>query len=82
MNGNRYIVEATAENFTPLVTGNSARGPALVYYWPQYSGPCMRLLPRLVKLADVFAGRFCWRCWTLMRTRGSPANAASQASPA
>lgn len=57
MNGNRYIVTATPEYFALLLLGSSARGPVLVYYWSRHAGPCMRLLPRLVKLAAELGGQ-------------------------
>ena len=41
-----------------MVLDNSRRGPVMVYFWSPATGPCMRLLPRLVKLADEFGGRF------------------------
>ncbi len=41
-----------------MVIENSFKGLVLVYFWSQNAGPCMRLLPVLVKLADEFSGRF------------------------
>ncbi len=41
-----------------MVIENSFKGLVLVYFWSQNVGPCMRLLPVLVKLADEFSGRF------------------------
>ena len=58
MESSPYIVEARPENFRPLVLGNSRKGPVLVFYWSPNAGPCVRLLPRLVKLAGEFGGRF------------------------
>ena len=53
-----YIFDATAENFQRLVMENSAKGPVLVNYWSPRAGPCMVLMPRLVRLATEFSGRF------------------------
>lgn len=53
-----YIFDATADNFPRLVLENSARGPVLVNYWSPRAGPCMMLMPRLVRLATEFGGRF------------------------
>jgi len=54
----RFIFEATAENFPRLVLENSEKGPVLVNFWSPKAGPCMMLMPRLVRLADAYAGRF------------------------
>jgi putative thioredoxin len=53
-----YVFDATAENFQSLVLGNSHRGLVLVHYWTPKAGPCMVLMPRLVRLAGEYAGRF------------------------
>ena len=53
-----YIFDATAENFRQLVLENSERGPVLVNYWSPRAGPCMILMPRLVRLTAEFSGRF------------------------
>jgi len=53
-----YVFDASADNFTRLVLENSAKGPVLVNYWSPKAGPCMMLMPRLVRLADEFGGRF------------------------
>lgn len=53
-----YIVDATAENFRAVVLENSDRGPVLVNYWSPRAGPCMVLLPRLIRIATEFNGRF------------------------
>lgn len=52
------IVQANRDNFDALVLGNSARGLVLVYYWTPTAGPCLRLMPRLVQLANDYGGRF------------------------
>jgi putative thioredoxin len=54
----RFIFDATAENFPRLVLENSAKGPVLVNYWSPRAGPCMLLMPRLVRLCTEFGGRF------------------------
>ena len=53
-----YVFDASAENFPRLVLENSAKGPVLVNYWSPHAGPCMMLMPRLVRLAAEFSGRF------------------------
>lgn len=53
-----YVFDATAENFQRLVLENSAKGPVLVNYWSPRAGPCLMLMPRLVRLAGEFGGRF------------------------
>ncbi|MDH3636880.1 MAG: thioredoxin domain-containing protein [Gammaproteobacteria bacterium] len=41
-----------------LVLDNSFNGPVVVFFWSPKAGPCLRLLPRLVKLSDEYAGSF------------------------
>jgi len=53
-----YVFDATAENFRALVLENSDKGPVLVNYWSPRAGPCLILMPRLVRLATEFGGRF------------------------
>ncbi|MEW6331568.1 MAG: tetratricopeptide repeat protein [Pseudomonadota bacterium] len=53
-----YVYDATAENFRTLVLENSDKGPVLVNYWSPRAGPCLMLMPRLVRLATEFGGRF------------------------
>jgi putative thioredoxin len=53
-----YVFDATAENFRTLVLENSNKGPVLVNYWSPRAGPCMMLMPRLIRLATEFGGRF------------------------
>jgi putative thioredoxin len=53
-----YVFDANADNFARLVLENSAKGPVLVNYWSPKAGPCMMLMPRLVRLASEFGGRF------------------------
>ncbi len=53
-----YVFDATAENFRTLVLENSDKGPVLVNYWSPRAGPCLMLMPRLVRLAGEFSGRF------------------------
>jgi putative thioredoxin len=52
------VVQASADNFERLVLENSNRGLVLVFYWTPKAGPCMRLMPRLVDLAERHAGNF------------------------
>lgn len=53
-----YVFDASAENFHTLVLENSARGPVLVHFWSPKAAPCMILMPRLVRLATEYAGKF------------------------
>ncbi|MDH3310082.1 MAG: tetratricopeptide repeat protein [Gammaproteobacteria bacterium] len=53
-----YVFDATAENFHTLVLENSDKGPVLVNYWSPRAGPCLMLMPRLIRLATEFGGRF------------------------
>lgn len=52
-----YVFDATADNFAQLVLGNSERGLVLVHFWSPRAGPCMVLMPRLVRLAGEYGGR-------------------------
>lgn len=53
-----YVFDATAENFPRLVLENSRRGLVLVHFWTPKAGPCMLLMPRLIKLATEYGGKF------------------------
>jgi putative thioredoxin len=53
-----YVLDASQENFERLILGNSAKGLVLAYFWSPKAGPCLVLMPRLVKLAAEFGGRF------------------------
>lgn len=53
-----FVFDATADNFAQLVLGNSERGLVLVHFWAPKAGPCMVLMPRLVRLAGEYGGRF------------------------
>lgn len=53
-----YVFDATRENFDSLILGNSQRGLVLANFWSPKAGPCMLLMPRLVKLAAEYGGRF------------------------
>lgn len=52
-----HVFDATADNFSRLVLENSRRGLVLVHSWTPRAGPCMVLMPRLVKLAAVMLAR-------------------------
>jgi len=54
----RYVFDATSANFRTLVLENSDKGPVLVLYWSPRAAPCMMLMPRLIRLADEFCGKF------------------------
>ena len=53
-----YTYDASSANFAQLVLGNSDKGPVLVHFWTPKAGPCMLLMPRLVKLAKEYGGKF------------------------
>ncbi|MBI1283932.1 MAG: tetratricopeptide repeat protein [Thiobacillus sp.] len=53
-----YVFDASAENFNRLVLENSHKGPVLVHFWTPMAGPCFILMPRLVKLAAEYGGKF------------------------
>lgn len=53
-----YVFDASAENFNRLVLENSHKGPVLVHFWTPKAGPCFVLMPRLVKLAGEYRGKF------------------------
>ncbi len=53
-----YVFDASAENFNRLVLENSHKGPVLVHFWTPKAGPCFILMPRLVKLAGEYGGKF------------------------
>jgi len=53
-----YIQEANPDNFKTLVLQNSDKGPVVVYFWSPRAGPCMKLMPRLIRLADEYCGKF------------------------
>lgn len=53
----RFVFDATADNFRALVLANSEKGPVAVNFWSPRAGPCLMLMPRLLKLAGEFGGR-------------------------
>ena len=53
-----HVFDANAENFNRLVLENSHKGPVLVHFWTPKAGPCFILMPRLVKLAGEYGGKF------------------------
>lgn len=53
-----HVFDASAENFNRLVLENSHKGPVLVHFWTPKAGPCFMLMPRLVKLAAEYGGKF------------------------
>ena len=58
MSRSGHIYDITPEDFNTMVLENSFKGLVLVYFWSQNVGPCMKLLPNLIRLADEFSGRF------------------------
>lgn len=53
-----FVLDATRENVAQLVLGNSERGLVLAHFWSPKAAPCMILMPRLVRLAGEYGGRF------------------------
>lgn len=53
-----YVFDADRENFERLVLENSRKGLVLVHFWSPKAGPCMVLMPRLVRLVGDYGGRF------------------------
>jgi len=53
-----FVFDAAPDNFESLVLGNSMKGLVLVHFWTPKAGPCMILMPRLVRLAGEYGGRF------------------------
>jgi putative thioredoxin len=53
-----HIFDLGSDDFARLVLENSDKGPVLVNYWSPRAGPCMMLMPRLVRLAAEYGGRF------------------------
>lgn len=53
-----HVFDATADNFNRLVLENSHKGPVLVHFWTPKAGPCFMLMPRLVRLAAEYGGKF------------------------
>jgi putative thioredoxin len=53
-----YVFDATRENFHRMVLQNSHKGPVLVHFWSPKAAPCYLLMPRLVRLATEYAGKF------------------------
>jgi putative thioredoxin len=52
-----YVLDATPGNFEPLIRGNSMKGLVLAHFWSPKAGPCLMLMPRLVRLAAEYGGR-------------------------
>ena len=52
-----YIIEATANNFKPLVLENSKQGPVLVNFWSKNAGPSLRQYPLLDRIVHHYDGR-------------------------
>lgn len=52
-----YIIEATSNNFKPLVLENSRQGPVLVNFWSKSAGPSLRQYPILDQIVHHYDGR-------------------------
>ncbi|MHB1566531.1 MAG: thioredoxin family protein [Acidiferrobacter sp.] len=57
MAGLPYVLDGTAETFPRLVLENSRRGPVAVNFWSPRAGPCLIIMPRLVRVAQGYGGR-------------------------
>ena len=53
-----HVFDASADNFNRLVLENSHKGPVLVHFWTPKAAPGFILMPRLVKLAAEYGGKF------------------------
>lgn len=53
-----YVVDGTAETFSRLVLENSRKGLVAANFWSPRAGPCLVLMPRLVRVAREYGGRF------------------------
>jgi len=53
-----HVFDASADNFNRLVLENSHKGPVLLHFWTPKAAPCFILMPRLVKLAAEYGGKF------------------------
>jgi putative thioredoxin len=58
MSLSKFVFDASADNFNRLVLENSHKGPVLVHFWTPKAGPCFILMPRLIKLATEYNGKF------------------------
>ncbi len=58
MSRSSHIYDISPADFNTMALENSFKGLVLVYFWSQNVGPCMKLFPVLIKLADEFSGRF------------------------
>ena len=52
-----YIIEATSNNFKPLVLENSKQGPVLVNFWSRSAELCVHQFPVLDLLVHHYDGR-------------------------
>ena len=53
-----FVFDAAPDNLDALILGNSRRGLVLANFWAPKAGPCLILMPRLVRLATEYGGRF------------------------
>jgi putative thioredoxin len=52
-----YIIEATSNNYRPLVFENSKQGPVLVNFWSRKADPSLRQYPILDQIVHHYDGR-------------------------
>ncbi len=52
-----YIIEATSNNYRPLVIENSKQGPVLVNFWSKKAEPSLRQYPILDQIVQHYDGR-------------------------
>jgi putative thioredoxin len=52
-----YIIEATSNNYKPLVIENSKQGPVLVNFWSKKADPSLRQYPILDQIVHHYDGR-------------------------
>lgn len=53
-----WVFDVGTDDFGERVLANSMKGPVLVHYWAAGAAPCYILMPRLVRLATEYGGRF------------------------
>lgn len=56
MTNSPCIVEATPTSFNSLILENNGCGPVMDYYGSLRAGSCMKLMPRLIRLAHEYTG--------------------------
>ena len=58
MSDSKFVIDVNEENYSAVVLEGSRSVPVLVDFWAPWCQPCKALTPVLVKLAEVYQGRF------------------------